>query len=155
MARSVGVHLRTRIRQDSHKTPVFGMAQRQGRVVAKTVPNAKRATLMPHVRSKVLPESIVYTDEFTVYDRPSREGYRHSRVHHAEKVYVAGDVHTNTIDGFWSLVKRGIGGVYHSVSSKHLQSYLDEYSFRCNHRKDEQPMFVTMLSRVSIVDPIG
>jgi len=135
--------------KDSHKTPVFGMAERQGRVVAKVVPNAKAATLMPHVRKKVLPESTVYTDEFTVYDRLNRSGYRHSRVHHAEEVYVAGDVHTNTIEGFWSLVKRGIGGVYHSVSSKHLQSYLDEYAFRYNHRKDEHPMFLTMLSRVS------
>ncbi len=136
--------------KDSHKTPVFGMAQRQGRVVAKAVPNAKAATLMPHVRKKVLPESTVYTDEYTVYDRLNRDGYRHSRVHHAEEVYVAGDVHTNTIEGFWSLLKRGIGGVYHSVSSKHLQSYLDEYAFRYNHRKDERPMFLTMLSRVSV-----
>jgi transposase len=134
---------------DSHKTPVFGIAQRQGRVVAKAVPNAKNATLMPHVRKKVLPESVVYTDEFTAYDRLKRAGYRHSRVHHAEEVYVAGDVHTNTIEGFWSLLKRGIGGVYHSVSAKHLQGYLDEYAFRYNHRKDERPMFDTMLSRVT------
>lgn len=112
--------------KDFHKTPVFGMAQRQGRVVAKAVPNAKRTTLMPHVRKKVLPESTVYTDEFTVYDHLNRDGYRHSHVHHAEEIYVAGDVRTNTIEGFWSLLKRGIGGVYHSVSSKHLQSYLDE-----------------------------
>jgi len=135
--------------EDSHKTPVFGMAQRQGRVIAKAVPNAKSATLMPHVRKKVLPESTVYTDEFTVYDRLKRDGYQHSRIHHAEEIYVAGDVHTNTIEGFWSLLKRGIGGVYHSVSAKHLQGYLDEYAFRYNHRKDERPMFETMLSRVS------
>jgi transposase len=140
---------RGRPSEDSHKTPVFGMGQRQGHVVAKTVPNARRATLMPHVRNKVLPESVVYTDEFTVYDRLNRDGYRHSRVHHAEEVHVAGDVHTNTIDGFWSLVKRGIAGVYHSVSSKHLQGYLDEYAFRYNHRKDEGPKFLTMLGRVS------
>jgi transposase len=135
--------------EDSHKTPVFGMVQRQGRVVAKTIPNAKSATLMPHIRKKVLPESVVYTDEFTAYDRLKRDGYHHCRVHHAEEVYVAGDIHTNTIDGFWSLLKRGIGSVYHSVSAKHLQGYLDEYAFRYNHRKDERPMFDTMLSRVT------
>ena len=140
--------------EDSHKTPVFGMAERKdegrkGRVVAKVVRNTKRATVMPHVKKKVLPESMVYTDEYTVYDSLGKEGYRHDRVNHAEEVYVAGDVHTNTIEGFWSLVKRGIGGVYHAVSAKHLQSYLDEYVFRYNHRKDEQPMFLTMLSRVS------
>jgi len=140
--------------EDSHKTPVFGMAERKneerkGRVVAKVVRNTKRATVMPHVKKKVLPESMVYTDEYTVYDSLGKEGYRHDRVNHSEEVYVAGDVHTNTIEGFWSLVKRGIGGVYHAVSAKHLQSYLDEYVFRYNHRKDERPMFDTMLSRVS------
>jgi len=140
--------------EDSHKTPVFGMAQRKGkerkgRVVAAAVPNTKRATVLPHVKKKVLPESMVYTDEYRVYDSLPKEGYQHDRVHHAEEIYVAGDVHTNTIDGFWSLLKRGIGGVYHSVSAKHLQGYLDEYSFRYNHRKDEQPMFVTMLLRIS------
>jgi transposase len=141
--------------EDSHKTPVFGMAERKGedrkgRIVATTVQKTKRATVMPHIKKKVLPESMVYTDEYRVYDTLNEEGYRHDRVNHAEEIYVAGDVHTNTIDGFWSLLKRGIGGVYHSVSSKHLQSYLDECAFRYNHRKDEQPMFVTMLSRVSV-----
>jgi transposase len=104
---------------------------------------------MLHVRKKVLPESVVYTDEFTVYDRLKRHGYKHSRVHDTEEVHVAGDVHTNTIDGFWSPLKRGIGGVYHSVSAKHLQGFLDEYAFWYNHPKDEHPMFDTMLSRIS------
>jgi hypothetical protein len=66
-----------------------------------------------------------------------------------EKVYVMGDVHTNTIEGFWSLVKRGIGGVYHSVSKKYLQTYLDEYSFRYNRRVAGQPMFISLLAEVS------
>ena len=137
--------------QASHKTPVLGMAQRKGQVVATAIPNTKRATVMPHVQKKVLPETTIYTDEYRVYDNLNWQGYRHSRVRHAEEIYVAGDVHTNTIGGFWSLLKRGIAGVYHSVSAKHLQSYLNEYAFRYNHRKDEQPMFLTMLSRVSVV----
>jgi transposase len=142
--------------KDSHKTPVFGMAERKGakhkgRVVATVVRDTKRKTVMPHVHKKVLPESTVYTDEYRVYDNLDKQGYRHSRVHHAEEIYVAGDVHTNTIDGFWSLLKRGIAGVYHSVSSKPLQGYLNEYAFRYNNRrKDERPMFLTMLSRVSV-----
>jgi len=134
--------------KDSHKTPVFGMAERKGRVFAAVVSDTKRATVMPHVQKKVLPETTVYTDEYRVYDRLTKQGYQHSRVHHAEEIYVAGDVHTNTIEGFWSLLKRGIGGVYHSVSTKHLQGYLNEYTFRYNHRKDERPMFLTMLSGV-------
>jgi len=135
--------------QASHKTPVFGMAERKGRVVATAVPDAKRATVMPHVK-EVLPETTIYTDEYRVYDNLSKQGYRHSRVHHTEEIYVAGDVHTNTIEGFSSLLKRGIAGVYHSVSSTHLQGYLDEYAFRYNPRKDERPMFLTMLGRVSV-----
>lgn len=133
---------------DSHKTAVLGIVQREGQVVAKTVPDAKRATILPHVRKKVLPESLVYTDEYRVYDSLNREGYLHDRVHHAAEVYVAGDAHTNTIEGFWSLLKRGISGVYHSVSSKHLQSYLDEYSFRYNHRDDPSGMFHAFIGRI-------
>ena len=60
-----------------------------------------------------------------------------------------GDVHTQTIEGFWSLVKRGIGGVYHAVSRKHLQKYLNEYAFRYNHRGLQVPMFRTFLNRIS------
>jgi hypothetical protein len=74
--------------------------------------------------------------------------YYHSRVNHAQEVYVAGDVHVNTIEGFWSLVRRGIGGVYHSVSTKYLQNYLDEYTFRYNNREDERGMFDAFLSRI-------
>jgi transposase len=80
-------------------------------------------------------------------------GYEHKRVHHKEEVYAGGDVHTNTIGGFWSLLKRGIAGVYHSVSSKHLQGYLDEYSFRHNHRDDPGGMFNASLGRVEKTDP--
>ena len=94
-----------------------------------------------------------YTDEYKVYDSLNREGYQHDRVHHAEEIYVAGDVHTNTIEGFWSLLKRGIGGVYHSVSSKHLQGYLDEYSFRYNHRDEPSGMFNAFLGRIEKADP--
>jgi ISXO2-like transposase domain len=75
-------------------------------------------------------------------------GYQHRRVHHSAKIYVIGDAHTNSVEGFWSLIKRGVGGVYHAVSRKHLQMYLDEYSFRYNHRHDTEPMFLTFLQQV-------
>jgi|SRR5215207_4174341 len=104
---------------------------------------------MPRVQKKVLPETIVYTDEYCVYNNLDKKGYRHSKIHHTKEIYVAGDVHTNTIVGFWSLLKRGIAGVYHSVSAKHLQGYLNEYPFRYNHRKDERTMFDTMLLRAT------
>jgi transposase len=132
-----------------HKTAVFGMAQRGGRVMAVTVANAQKASLMPHVTERVLPASTVYTDEFLSYRGLGKMGYHHSRIAHSEKVYVSGDVHTNTVEGFWSLVKRGIGGVYHAVSAKHLQGYLNEYVWRYNQRNEPRAQFVSLLLRAT------
>ena len=129
------------------KAPVFGIAQRKGRVMAVTVPNVKRATVMPHIKRHVLPKSTVYTDEYRTYNTLPKEGYKHRRIQHAERIYVSGDIHTNTIEGFWSLLKRGIGGVYHAVSAKHLQGYLNEYVWRYNHRHDARALFETLLLR--------
>ena len=101
----------------------------------------------------MLPESVVYTDEWRSYNKLGDMGYKHSRVHHKEKVYVSGDVHTNTIEGFWSHLKRGVSGVYRGVSSKHLQSYLDEYVFRYNNRENPEGMFRVYLGRVEKTSP--
>jgi transposase-like protein len=116
-----------------------------------TVPNVQRATLYPHITERVLPRSTVYTDELRVYDTLGDvSGYRHRRIQHAERVYVSGDVHTNTIEGFWSLVKRGIGGVYHAVSAKHLQGYLNEYAWRYNERDNPRAKFASLLLRATL-----
>lgn len=96
-----------------------------------------------------MPATAVFTDESKFYDPLTRMGYKHGRVHHAAEIYVSGTAHTNTIEGFWSLVKRGISGVYHNVSAKHLQSYLDEYSWRYNHRDDPRGHFNLLISRVA------
>ena len=138
------------MRGDKQKTPVLGMIERHGRVVALSIPDTTAKTLCGTVREYVLPNSTVFTDEFQSYNTVSKgRRYTHQRIKHAEKVYVVGNVHTNTIEGFWSLVKRGIGGVYHSVSKQYLQTYLDEYCFRYNHRNDGVPMFTSLLGRVS------
>jgi transposase len=131
------------------KTPVVGMVEREGRVKAIAAPDSKSGTLLETVRKHVLPKSLIFTDEYTSYDGLShmKEKYGHRRIRHASGVYVMGDVHTNTIEGFWSLVKRGIGGVYHSVSHKYLQTYLDEYSFRYNHRDCGNLIFPLILAR--------
>ncbi|HEY32786.1 MAG TPA: IS1595 family transposase [Dehalococcoidia bacterium] len=131
----------------SHKVPVFGMAERAGRVIAMTVPNVKRSTLLPHVVQRIIPASTVYTDELKSYNTLGKHGYNHDHIQHSERVYVSGDVHVNTIEGFWSLVKRGIGGVYHAVSAKYLQGYLNEYAWRYNHRNGGRAMFETLLLR--------
>lgn len=123
----------------ANKTSIHGIVQRKqegqsGKVSVQIVPNVGSATLVPGVQTRVLPSAAVYTDEWQAYDALGYAGYKHQRVHHTQKVYVSGDVHTNSIEGFFSLVKRGISGVYHGVSTKHLQSYLDEYAFRYNNR---------------------
>lgn len=133
------------------KTPVIGAVQRGGKVAALVSPDASRASVMQVVAKRVLPKSIVYTDEWRAYDRLAKDGYGHQRIPHAEQVYVVGNVHTNTIEGFWSLLKNGIRGVYHSVSSKHLQSYINEYAFRYNHRRDQAPMFAIVQTQAKKV----
>ncbi len=105
------------------------------------------------IQTKVLPESVVYTDEARAYDKLGEMGYQHDRVNHARKVYVSGDVHTNTIEGFWTHMKRGVSGVYRGVSSKHLQSYLDEYVFRYNNRENSRGMFNAFLDRIEKASP--
>lgn len=137
---------------DKKKTPVLGIVQRQGRVFVTPVDSVKGATLLPHVVERVLPGSTVYSDELHSYAALGHNmGYQHKRIHHAEKVYVSGDIHTNTIEGFWSLTKRGIGGVYHAVSKKHLQGYLNEYAWRYNERHNPRAKFSTLLRRATVL----
>lgn len=130
------------------KTAVFGMVERGGAVDTYIIPNVQRETIMPIVDACVARSASVYTDEMHAYKALPALGYRHETIPHAEKVYVLGNVHTNTIEGFWSLCKNGIRGVYHAVSSKYLQSYLDEYAFRYNNRKQMIPMFDLFLRRI-------
>src|SRR5271157_5571677 len=110
------------------------------------------STLLGMVREYILPKSTIFTDEYVSYDgikHMKDKGYKHRRIKHSARVYVRGDVHTNTIEGFWSLVKRGIGGVYHSVGRNYLQTYLNEYSFRYNRRNQGNLIFAAILERVS------
>jgi len=88
-----------------NKTLVFGIAQRKGNITATTTTDVKGSTIYPMIKEHVLPDSIIYTDEFVIYDRLKRQGYKHKRVHHASKVFVQGNAHTNTIEGFWSVLK--------------------------------------------------
>lgn len=133
------------------KTPVLGMVERGGKLEVRTVKNTTRNTVIPLVISNVEKGSQIFTDEYPVYKTLRTFGFKHEAIPHAQKIYVMGNCHTNTIEGFWSLVKNGIRGVYHSVSSKYLQYYLDEYAFRYNHRKDITPMFFSFLSRAILV----
>ena len=127
---------------------VMGVVQRGGGVHATVIPTRSSYHARYTVREHVLPGSIVYTDDWGGYDKLGKSPkFTHRRINHSEKVYVSGDVHTQTIEGFFSLVKNGIRGVYHSVSTKWLQGYLNEYAWRYNHRDDPQAMFWRLLRR--------
>jgi transposase-like protein len=130
------------------KTPVIGMVQRKGRVKAIRVNKINTATAMQMINDNVKPESTIYTDEYPIYRKLSQSGYKHEKVNHAVKAWVVGNAHTNTIEGFWSLVKRGISGVYHSVGTDYVQNYVNEYAFRYNRRDGERPMFWNFLDRL-------
>ena len=120
------------------KTPVFGLVERNGRVVAKVVDNTKADTLFKWFEKYVEKSSTVYTDEFTSYDGLNKLGYEHDNVNHSMGSYVKDDnIHTNTIESVWSVLKRSIIGTYHSVSVEHLQKYVDEITFRLNEGRCE------------------
>lgn len=132
----------TRQEHIDRKVVVMGAVERGGRVRADVA--AFRGDAFHYVRTHVLPDTILFTDEYGGYQGLQGQ-YNHKRIRHASKVYVAGDVHTQTIEGFWALVKNGLRGVYHSVSEKHLQGYLNEYVWRYNHRGDETAQFLTLI----------
>jgi transposase len=130
------------------KAIVWGAVERGGRVRAEVIPFSGAGDIRPRVLFHVKGGANLYTDGATVY-RTFGGIYHHEWVDHSANVYVSGDVHTNTIEGFWSLVKGGIGGVYHAVSHKWLQGYLNEYVFRYNHREGVDP-FRVLLARAAL-----
>ncbi|MCL2651199.1 MAG: IS1595 family transposase [Candidatus Azobacteroides sp.] len=115
------------------KTPVFGMVEREGKLVAKKVETTGSEHLTPEIIKTVKKTATLFTDEWLAYNNINKL-YNHFVIKHNEKQYVNGDIYTNTIEGFWSLFKRGIIGIYHLVSKKHLQKYVDEFVFRYNTR---------------------
>ena len=114
------------------KTIVLGVRQRDGEVRATVAADRKRGTLHEHVTGNVQPGARVYTDQLTAYSGLGRD-FSHETVDHAER-YVDGQVHTNGIENFWSLLKRGLHGTYVSVEPFHLFRYLDERVFTYNQR---------------------
>ncbi|MEX1276570.1 MAG: IS1595 family transposase [Bacteroidota bacterium] len=129
-----------------HKVATWGAVERGGRVRVKVVPHIGGLVVRGQVRKHVSPTATVFTDEAGAYTTLYREGFQHFTINHSERVYARGNVHTQTIEGFWALVKNGIRGTHHSVSRKWLQSYLDEFAFRYNERKSAEPMFRTLLA---------
>lgn len=135
-----------------NKTIVFGAVERKGKVNTRIIPNTTEQSLLESVRDNVAKGSRLMTDDYRAYKGIAFvEGYDHGSVAHSKRQYVKGDVHTNTIEGFWSQLKRSIDGTYHVVSPKYLSSYLAEFQFRYNYRDhDSLHLFDWLLSRVGL-----
>lgn len=137
-----------------NKTWVAGAIERGGRVRLERIPNIKRDTIQDFVARTVSPEAeAVYTDELRSYigiETPTR---RHETVQHNADEWVVGDVHTNSVEGVWSLFKRSIVGTFHKMSVKHMDRYLEELEWRFNNRENPN-IFMDTLRRIVRTDPL-
>lgn len=131
------------------KTPVFGMVQRDGKIKAEKVKDVSKETLQGIIKKNVKEGSTIMTDEWRSYNGLCLL-YGHERVSHAMGEYVNGACHTNTLEGFWSLLKRGVIGQYHYVTPKYLNKYIDEFCFRYNERRNDNLFSLTIQKAVSI-----
>ncbi len=120
-----------------NKTVVVGAFQRDGAIRLQVVRGRDRESLHGFVRENVAGDAqAIYTDDWKAYEGIADRDTKHETVNHSEKEYVRGDVHTNSMENVWSLLKRSIVGSYHQVSAKHLDAYLDELEFRFNNREN-------------------
>lgn len=118
----------------SKKTAVLGMVERGGPIVARTVKNARKTTLIPVIKKHVAKWSHVNTDQLPTYKGLADVGYFHDSVNHALMEWTRGNIHTNNLESFWARLKLSIRGTHIHVSRKHLPKYLSEFEFRFNHR---------------------
>jgi transposase-like protein len=131
------------------KTPVFATLQRDGKVKAQKVKDVSSKSLHTIIKQNVKEGSTLMTDEWRAYNGLALL-YGHEIVRHAMKEYVNGACHTNTLEGFWSLLKRGVIGQYHYVTPRYLNKYIDEFCYRYNNRKNINTFSEVILKAVSI-----
>ena len=127
------------------KTIVFGMLEREGDVMTRVVPNVKGRTLHPIIEDNIAKGSTVSSDELTTYKALGRKGYAHGTVEHGAEEWVRGIHHVNSIEGFWSQIKRSIRGTHVHVSKQHMSKYLGEFEYRYNMRGNPEFMFSRLL----------
>ena len=128
------------------KTAVIGALERNNKVITRVIDDTTSSSITPFIRGKIDIQSKVYTDEYKGYHKLVDQGYHHKTINHSQGQYVNGDIYTNSIEGFWSLVKNGINGTYRMVSPKYLQSYINEFAFRYNHDHAKSHLFDFILS---------
>lgn len=124
--------------KDDNKVPVLGILERGKNVQAVAIPDASTNTIVPIVLETVLPKTSFVSDGAAVYSSLDKKFFQHIVVNHSAGEYVRGMFHTNNIENFWSILKRGIYGIYHHVSPEHLQQYLNEFTFRYNTRDQRE-----------------
>lgn len=112
------------------KPPIIGACKRSGRVIASPISNTSREDLHGFIKKNVVPGSIIYTDDHPGYDE--LDEYGHNSVNHSGGEYVRGDVHTNAIESFWALFKRGYHGVFNHFTNKHVHRYISKFEMRWN-----------------------
>lgn len=128
---------REKVEKFDNKTMLFGAVERGGEVVTVIVNQKSGTELINAVKRNVEKGSIVVSDENLAYTKLGRH-YKHSKVNHSQKEYVRGNSYTNTIEGYWNLLKKQINGIHHFVSPKHLQRYCNESAYRYNRKKVTQ-----------------
>jgi transposase-like protein len=129
----------------SGKIPVVGAVKRKGNVVARVIENVRADTLCEFVREAVSHKvSLLCTDQWKGYKKLDKE-YPHATIDHSKGQYVIGAVHTQTIEGFWSIFKRGVMGTFHKMSAKYMPLYVAEFQFRYNNRENAD-IFGTAIS---------
>ena len=134
------------------KSPVVGAKQRDDKIVAETINKVNQKELTKFVEKSVQRESTVYTDDHRGYRSLKKKKYKHTAVKHSVSEYVKGQAHTNGIESFWALLKRGYHGTYHHMSEKHLNRYIQEFAGRYNIRKLDtldQMSFIAKSMKVS------
>lgn len=130
----------------ANKTVVMGILERGGELFTKVVPNASTRSLIPSILENVPRGTRISSDEWHPYKVLKSLGYDHRTVEHGAKQYANGDTHVNTLESFWSILKRSIKGTHVHVSRQHLQKYLGEFEYRYNLRKAADQMFVRLLA---------
>lgn len=128
---------------------IFAMVERGGRVRAVVLPNRSKEAIRKALQENVSPDAILYTDEWALYEELGRDFAEHHQICHKKAVYADGHVHTQTVEGFFGNVKRGLSGVQHNVSRKWLQSYVNEFAFKYSHRDDSTPKFKLFLANIA------
>lgn len=119
----------------AHKNVVLSLVERNGEVRSFHVPSVTAKTLKPFLKDNIMPEAHLMTDDAGQYRLIGPDFAKHDVVTHSTGEYVNGESHTNTVEGFFSILKRGLIGTFHHVSAQHLQRYVTEFDFRYNHRK--------------------